>query len=943
MRGDAGRPGLGDFLDQDVYPKLSVEDVFTSPAHAWRERGKTWKGGCPWHESKSGSSFTVDEDSLRWWCGGCQIGGSPTQYLHGLKTGSPSTPNGDDFVEIARELARMSGVPFPSRELTEEEKARGRAREARRSVLDVVISHAAEVLWSPAGEAARAYLTKERKFTEEDLRTLHVGFYDSVAGFRSVLDKAGLDPKDANVDPDQKGSSVLREELEGFAVFPWWDERGRPLTLYGRWKEKTPPLQKDHPGYRWKRDKAREEWEARKATGAAVSPWEEPMVPKTTALLGEGTKGSPLYFNRARAAGVQELVLVEGVIDAALLQVRGDARVVASVAAVVSKLQVEALVRNRVKAVYICGDPDPGGDAGTLSNIKALEAAGISTFVMDRLPDGLDPDEFLLRDGMDAWKDRVSRAVPGSVFKATHALDGVTPTSPTKEKREAVAKVLTIMEDLHGERAALDQEDILRDLVDRTGYSSDALAVEVEEHTKKRKKEKADAAIRATVETARKELERTDGEAADPLALARDLEKKLSTLRSVTTEEPPVFSVERLWRETEKAPVGRKSGWDKLDALDVRFHAGELAYLMARTGHGKTSVLVGLLWNWLRASDPDETLVLYSHEEAEVRIFHRLLSLFSTKDTGAGTSGWTRPEIRGFAVDPASRPAWPIGTLLSDAKKKLAALESRLLVVHRPSWTADDIAAHALSLVERGRRVGGVLVDYLQRIPTGEKADRRDIEISAVARRLKALSEEVDAPVVLGAQVNREAIPKDFSKSISEAETYQDATSTIRTARPALHHLREGGSEQEADLILGLLNYAADYAADATDKTVPLVTLLEVGTLKTREGEPGKWVGLAFEGRYGLIRETTADEDEDLRVEAAPSKLEYFKEREAGLSKRSEALTERQRSKETAARLKLDAEREKTERERERTEREKLKAAGKPPKKTTETTEPEGE
>ena len=892
MSPDAVRP-LGDFLDLEVYPKLSVEDVFTSPAHAWKERGRTWKGGCPWHESKTGSSFTVDPETLRWNCAGGCGGGSPTQYLHGLKTGSPSTPHGDDFVEIARELARMAGATFPSREMTEEEKKKARERDARRSLLDVVVSHAEAVLWSPAGEAARDYLTKERKFTDEDLRTLHFGFYDSVAGFRGVLEKAGVEAKDADE------AAVLWDKLEGYIVIPWLDERGRSLTLYGRWKEKTPP-------------------ESR---------------PKAIALPGEATKRSPLYFDRARAAGVLEVVLVEGVFDAALLQARGDARVVASVAAVASKLQVETLVRNRVKAVYICGDPDGGGDKGTLSNIKNLEAAGISTFVVERLPDGLDPDEFLLRDGMDAWKDRVSRSVPGSVFKATHALAGVTPTSPPKEIREAVEKVLTIMEGLHGERAELDREDILRDLVDRTGYSPDALEDVVQEHTKKRKKERADAAVRETFETARKELERTDGEAADPLALARDLARNLSTLQAGVVEEPPIFSVERLWKETEKAPVGRKSGWATLDALDVRFHAGELAFLMARTGHGKTSVLVGLLWNWLRKSDPDETLVFYSHEEAEVRIFHRLLSLFSTKDTGGGgTIGWTRPEIRAWGADPTSRPSWPHGPLLADAKSKLTALEGRLIVAHRSSWTADDIAAHALSLVDRGRRVGGVLVDYLQRIPTGEKAERRDIDISAVAHRLKALSEEIDAPVVLGAQVNREAIPEKFSQKIAEAENYQSATATIRTARPGLHHLREGGSEQEADLILGLLNYAADYAADAKDKTVPAVTLLEVGSLKTREGEPGKWAGLAFEGRYGLVRDMTEEEEESLRPEVAPSKAEYFREREAGLSKRSESLTERKKAEAETARVRLETEREKTRRAE-------LKAA----KKTPETTEPKGE
>jgi hypothetical protein len=48
------------------------------------------------------------------------------------------------------------------------------------------------------------------------------------------------------------------------------------------------------------------------------------------------------------------------------------------------------------------------------------------------------------------------------------------------------------------------------------------------------------------------------------------------------------------------------------------------------------------------------------------------------------------------------------------------------------------------------------------------------------------------------------------------------------------------------------LNYAADYRG--TEK-LKAATLLEVGTLKNRYGEAGKWARLAFEGRYGTVRE----------------------------------------------------------------------------------------
>ncbi len=74
--------------------------------------------------------------------------------------------------------------------------------------------------------------------------------------------------------------------------------------------------------------------------------------------------------------------------------------------------------------------------------------------------------------------------------------------------------------------------------------------------------------------------------------------------------------------------------------------------------------------------------------------------------------------------------------------------------------------------------------------------------------------------------------------------------------RPQLQHLREGGIEQEADLVLGLLNYAADYQAEVGEAgPVTSTTHFEVGTLKNRYGPVGSWAALEFNGRFGLLQD----------------------------------------------------------------------------------------
>jgi len=94
----------------------------------------------------------------------------------------------------------------------------------------------------------------------------------------------------------------------------------------------------------------------------------------------------------------------------------------------------------------------------------------------------------------------------------------------------------------------------------------------------------------------------------------------------------------------------------------------------------------------------------------------------------------------------------------------------------------------------------------------------------------------------------------------------QKVQKVLKSLRPKLHHLREGGSEQEADTVLGLLNYRADFETDADGElkderfSVPDVTRLDVGILKNRYGTTGRWATLAFEGRYHLIRDPEAEE-----------------------------------------------------------------------------------
>jgi hypothetical protein len=391
-------PSLGEFFDTEVRPRLTAELVFTHPAHAFQADGTKLRGGCPWHHSRSGTSFYVDVPTLRWRCPACQAGGGPLQYMHRLAGGTDASPRGEDFVRTVRRACELAGVIFPERELSEEERERARRRETRRAVLATVIVICQERLRSPAGEAARAYL-QERGFNDRAVEDLGLGLYpDDHTELRRQLGAAGHDAKDITE------SAVVSRNMRGYVTFPWNDAHDDPMTLYGTWPAKVPP-----------------DGVPKKMT--LPNPRSGPEV-------GEQTKRVPLYFDRARRAGERALVAVEGVTDAAYLQSLGDTRVVAYVGAELSHGQVETLRRHRVRSVVVVPDPDAAGDGGALSCVRQLRDAGITPYVAPRLPDGLDPDEFALRDGLDAWKAHVRRAVHGYRFVARSVLAGQGERTP---------------------------------------------------------------------------------------------------------------------------------------------------------------------------------------------------------------------------------------------------------------------------------------------------------------------------------------------------------------------------------------------------------------------------------------------------------------------------------------------------------------------------------
>ena len=214
-----------------------------------------------------------------------------------------------------------------------------------------------------------------------------------------------------------------------------------------------------------------------------------------------------------------------------------------------------------------------------------------------------------------------------------------------------------------------------------------------------------------------------------------------------------------------------RSGFAGLDLLlQGGFGAGDLVVVAARTGMGKTSLLLRLARNAVVAQPQHGSALIFSLEMGRGSLAARMISAESDVRISRVAPGAHSPEE-------ADRIEIGDETLLN----------SSIVFFDDPAISVPDIRAHCLREREL-YPIGVVLIDYLQLLNRDrEHADRREpraLEIARITRALKALARELEVPVLTAAQLNR-------------------GVDQRQSRVPLLSDLRESGTiEQDADIVI---------------------------------------------------------------------------------------------------------------------------------------------
>jgi replicative DNA helicase len=275
--------------------------------------------------------------------------------------------------------------------------------------------------------------------------------------------------------------------------------------------------------------------------------------------------------------------------------------------------------------------------------------------------------------------------------------------------------------------------------------------------------------------------------------------------------------------------TGISTGYEKLDAKTAGLHNGDLTIVAARPGMGKTSFVLNLGVNvasprtvnmpgpseegsGVERSEPGFGVIVFSLEMPREQLATRMVCSEGRVDLGRLRQGFLQPDdwrrLTEAASYLSSLPVW------IDDSPAIGILEVRAKVRRIQAEYNREASESSAE-----RRVGLVVIDYLQLMKGRDGVNSREQEISEISRGLKQLAKELKVPVIALSQLNRAV-----------------ETRTTKDKRPQLSDLRESGAiEQDADTIIFI--YRDEYYNAETTNSKGIAELI---IAKQRNGPTGK-------------------------------------------------------------------------------------------------------
>lgn len=379
-----------DDIIEEVRMKNDIVDVISQYVKLTR-KGNSYFGLCPFHNEKT-PSFSVTPSKQMYYCFGCGAGGNVFTFVMEYENFT--------FGEALKYLADRAGVELPKIEYSKEAKAKAEKKAQLLEINKQAAQYFYYQLRRENGRNAHKYLTG-RGLSEETIRKFGLGYSDKYSDdlykflksknySDELLRESGL----FNID-ERHG---MYDKFWNRVIFPIMDVNNRVIGFGGRVMGDGKPKYLNSP--------------------------ETKIFDKSRNLYG---------LNIARTTRKSYLILCEGYMDVIAMHQAGFTNAVASLGTALTSGHA-SLLKRYTQEVLLLYDSDEAGVKAALRGIPILREAGVNSRVVSLKP-YKDPDEFIRKEGPEAFEERLNRAMDSFMFRIHTAEDEFPMSEPQGQNR----------------------------------------------------------------------------------------------------------------------------------------------------------------------------------------------------------------------------------------------------------------------------------------------------------------------------------------------------------------------------------------------------------------------------------------------------------------------------------------------------------------------------
>mgnify|MGYP000998266143 FL=1 len=345
----------------DIKNSVNIVEIIGEVV-ALTKAGRNYLGLCPFHGEKT-PSFNVVEEKQFYHCFGCGKSGDVFKFIEDYR--------GVSFMDAVQIVADRAGFPL---EIEHSRKELSTHTHPHQALYDIHAEAArfyhAVLMTTKIGEEARSYLY-ERGLTNEVIKHFQIGLapnennylYRSVSGKfdEHVIMNSGLF--------NLADNNLVYDAFQNRIMFPLTNDTGQVIAFSGRvWQAND--IEQKVAKYKNSRS--------------------TPIFNKSYELY---------HLDKAKATikRSHEVYLMEGFMDVIAAYRAGIENAVASMGTALTHEHVEHL-RKFTKKVILTYDGDKAGQAATQ---KALDELHNLSVEIVRIPDNMDPDEFIKKNSAD--------------------------------------------------------------------------------------------------------------------------------------------------------------------------------------------------------------------------------------------------------------------------------------------------------------------------------------------------------------------------------------------------------------------------------------------------------------------------------------------------------------------------------------------------------------